>query len=223
MFHCDRCTLAQEIPQTTQVPCVTKPGSEPMFSYIYVYVPKSVFSQKLSCKPFGTRVSIFSLVPVQISVSRFYDTATALHIFWLTKVQIFARISFPLYFQCTITGHMWSAKSFSAWPLCDLTSFLKSKEKWSWRKTTFLKSRHKIAIKNIVLQEIMKKIICTWNIRRLVDETIVPATQRIILKIVGFLHWGKVRTQEYQKGQFWFESDRLPCGSFGVAPKPIHF
>ena len=27
----------------------------------------------------------------------------------------------------------------------------------------------------------------TWNIRRLVDETIVPWTQRIILKIVGFL------------------------------------
>ena len=27
----------------------------------------------------------------------------------------------------------------------------------------------------------------TWNIRRLVDETIVPATQHIILKIVGFL------------------------------------
>ena len=26
----------------------------------------------------------------------------------------------------------------------------------------------------------------TWNIRRLVNETIVPATQRIILKIVGF-------------------------------------
>ena len=26
-----------------------------------------------------------------------------------------------------------------------------------------------------------------WNIRHLVDETINPATQRIILKIVGFL------------------------------------
>ena len=26
----------------------------------------------------------------------------------------------------------------------------------------------------------------TWNIRRLVDESFVPATQRIILKIVGF-------------------------------------
>ena len=25
-----------------------------------------------------------------------------------------------------------------------------------------------------------------WNIRRLVDESFVPATQRIILKIVGF-------------------------------------
>ena len=82
---------------------------------------------------------------------------------------------------------MWPAKGFSAWPLCDLTSFLKSKEKWSWRKTTFLKSRHKIAIENIiVLQEIMKKIVCTWNIRRLVDESFVPATQRIILKIEGF-------------------------------------
>ena len=27
----------------------------------------------------------------------------------------------------------------------------------------------------------------TWNIRRLVDEAFVPATQHIILKIVGFL------------------------------------
>ena len=27
----------------------------------------------------------------------------------------------------------------------------------------------------------------TWNIRRLVDESFVPATQRIILKIVEFL------------------------------------
>ena len=27
----------------------------------------------------------------------------------------------------------------------------------------------------------------TWNIRRLGDELFVPATQRIILKIVGFL------------------------------------
>ena len=26
----------------------------------------------------------------------------------------------------------------------------------------------------------------TWNIRRLIDESFVPATQRIILKIVGF-------------------------------------
>ena len=35
----------------------------------------------------------------------------------------------------------------------------------------------------------------TWNIRRLVDESFVPATQCIILKIVGFLvllsPWGK--------------------------------
>ena len=31
-----------------------------------------------------------------------------------------------------------------------------------------------------------KIIICTWNIRHLVDETIDPATQHIILKIVGF-------------------------------------
>ena len=27
----------------------------------------------------------------------------------------------------------------------------------------------------------------TWNIRRLVDESFVPATQRIMLKNVGFL------------------------------------
>ena len=27
-----------------------------------------------------------------------------------------------------------------------------------------------------------------WNIRRLVDESFVPSTQRIILKIVGFQH-----------------------------------
>ena len=36
------------------------------------------------------------------------------------------------------------------------------------------------------MQEIMKKN-NTWNIRRLVNEMIVPSTQRIILKIVGFL------------------------------------
>ena len=36
-----------------------------------------------------------------------------------------------------------------------------------------------------ILQEIMKKN-NTWNIRRLVDESFVPATQRIILKIVEF-------------------------------------
>ena len=33
-----------------------------------------------------------------------------------------------------------------------------------------------------------EKKICTWNIRRLVNETIVPLTQCIILKIVGFLY-----------------------------------
>ena len=38
-----------------------------------------------------------------------------------------------------------------------------------------------------ILQEIMKKINNTWNSRRLVDESFVQATQRIILKIVGFL------------------------------------
>ena len=36
------------------------------------------------------------------------------------------------------------------------------------------------------LQEIMKKK-NTWNIRPLVDESFVQATQRIILKIVGIL------------------------------------
>ena len=36
-----------------------------------------------------------------------------------------------------------------------------------------------------ILQEIMKKN-NTLNIRRLIDETIIPPTQRIILKIVGF-------------------------------------
>ena len=29
-----------------------------------------------------------------------------------------------------------------------------------------------------------------WNIRRLVDDSFVPATQRIILKIVGFWSFG---------------------------------
>ena len=37
-----------------------------------------------------------------------------------------------------------------------------------------------------ILQDLMKKN-NTWNIRRLVAETIVPLTQCIILKIVGFL------------------------------------
>ena len=37
-----------------------------------------------------------------------------------------------------------------------------------------------------ILQEIMKNN-NTLNIRRLVDETIIPSTQHIILKIVGFL------------------------------------
>ena len=37
-----------------------------------------------------------------------------------------------------------------------------------------------------ILQEIMKKN-NTWNITRLVNESFVPANQRIILKIDGFL------------------------------------
>ena len=37
------------------------------------------------------------------------------------------------------------------------------------------------------LQKIMKKS-NTWNIRHLAYETIVPSTQHIILKIVGFFH-----------------------------------
>ena len=32
----------------------------------------------------------------------------------------------------------------------------------------------------------------TWNIRRLVNERIVPSTQRIILKIAGFLYHFKL-------------------------------
>ena len=37
-----------------------------------------------------------------------------------------------------------------------------------------------------ILQGIMKKN-NTWNIRRLVNESFDPATQSIILKIIGFL------------------------------------
>ena len=37
-----------------------------------------------------------------------------------------------------------------------------------------------------ILQEIMKKN-NSWNIRHLVDESFVPVTQYIILKIVGFI------------------------------------
>ena len=36
-----------------------------------------------------------------------------------------------------------------------------------------------------------------WNIRRLVDESFVPSTQRIILKIVGFLCIGKKSISEF--------------------------
>ena len=38
-----------------------------------------------------------------------------------------------------------------------------------------------------ILQEIEKKKNNAWNIRRLVDESFVPVTQRTILKIVGFI------------------------------------
>ena len=43
------------------------------------------------------------------------------------------------------------------------------------------------AVLQRILQEIMKKN-NTWNIRGLVNEMIVPSTQCIILKIVGFLY-----------------------------------
>ena len=50
-----------------------------------------------------------------------------------------------------------------------------------------MKIRKKIEILlQRILQEIMKKN-STWNIRRMVDESFVPANQRIILKIDGFL------------------------------------
>ena len=43
-----------------------------------------------------------------------------------------------------------------------------------------------------ILQVIMKKN-STWNIRRLVNEMIDPATQHIILMIVGFLFYFAIR------------------------------
>ena len=57
----------------------------------------------------------------------------------------------------------------------------------------YLLNKYKTLIQSIEsdlefnIQEIMKKN-NTWNIRRLVLESFVPATQRIILKIVGFLY-----------------------------------
>ena len=54
--------------------------------------------------------------------------------------------------------------------------FCKVIERWNNKLKGFLQ---------IILQEIMKKNY-TWNIRCLVDETILPTTQHIILKIVGF-------------------------------------
>ena len=52
-------------------------------------------------------------------------------------------------------------------------------------KTFFLliykkKEKKNVAIfaKNFARNSEQKKIICTWNIRRLVDESLVPATQR---------------------------------------------
>ena len=44
---------------------------------------------------------------------------------------------------------------------------------------------------------------CTWNIRCLVDETIDLTTQRIILKIVGFLnHKTKLHNQNYSTTKY---------------------
>ena len=49
-------------------------------------------------------------------------------------------------------------------------------KEWKYKLKRFLQR---------IMQEIGEKN-NTWNIRRLVDESFVPATQRIILKIVGF-------------------------------------
>jgi hypothetical protein len=57
----------------------------------------------------------------------------------------------------------------------------------------------------IILQEIMKKN-NIWNIRHLVNESIVPnnlATYRIILKIVGFQKGERQQQSHYEIGAAW--------------------
>ena len=47
-----------------------------------------------------------------------------------------------------------------------------------------------------ILQEIMKKS-NAWNIRHLVDESFIPATQGILLKIVGFYYGTNLQIQDH--------------------------
>ena len=62
-----------------------------------------------------------------------------------------------------------------------------------------------------ILQEIIKK---TWNIRHLVDEPFVPATQRIILKIVGFVEL-ELAAVMYEKSKHSPESEAFQFLAFG--------
>ena len=56
-----------------------------------------------------------------------------------------------------------------------------------WFETNFFVKLYRNKLKGFlqrILQEIKKN---TWNIRHLVNETIIPETKRIILKIDGFI------------------------------------
>ena len=46
-----------------------------------------------------------------------------------------------------------------------------------------------------------------WNIRRLVDESFVPLTQRIILKIVGFLDFRTTLDLQFQNSYKYRTAD----------------
>ena len=51
----------------------------------------------------------------------------------------------------------------------------------------------------------------TWTIRSLVDETIKPGTQHIILKIVGFLESGRMVNFVRSEHVFYESGDNM-CG-----------
>ena len=87
-----------------------------------------------------------------------------------------------------------------------------------WFETNFFVKLYRNKLKGFlqrILQEIKKN---TWNIRHLVNETIIPETKRIILKIDGFIIHTCYQFSTKSMLHIWyFLSNRSVCLFFCVA------